>query len=291
VRWCPPCLLLQLWDALNSKQQPAAFTLLLASSKEPLNSLTCTPRSPPEHQHTANSMLALAEDSGCRVQLLADALSSCRGDSGELQLSELGRSLRGDSMTSTASLTRLDSITALPADGTQPSCFAEQLADCIQPLRQQQDGTSGSVTACVSPRSSCLPDTTIAGASRTDAHKHASPVCIHKGLQDDDLPGSFDPSSSAVKRRFSTAAAAARAHRVSHDPVCHGMGLGWVWWDWRPHDLHFLAGFVQVRADAWCAVTKYMVWHMLCMQCSHCYSIWRGPSASPAWCIRSSLAV
>jgi hypothetical protein len=255
---CRICCLLQLWDALNSKQQTAAFGLLPSSSKEPWHSLTG--RSSPGHLHTESSVLAHEESWG-HVQLLPDGLGSCRGDSGELQLSEMGQSLRGNSIDSMASLTRLDSIKAAPEDCMQPTCFTEQLADCFQPLQQhQQDGTIGSPIACVSHRSSRTPETAVADAACTDAYQHASPIHIHEGSQDNSPLGSFSLSKSLAKTRVS-GAAAARALAGSRGPVHHAKGLGWVWWDWRPHDLSFLAGFVQVRAGTWFVVSSCHIRH------------------------------
>lgn len=219
----------QVWESLNNSKRPAPGFTRLPS---------CPPKEPwldpPDlRSFTDNAFNDCGIDIAPQAGPLRRTLTGASGGSSELQLSEMGCSPRGGSSTNLVHLEEWPEDCATPMPDDCPRLLGSGDNDG----REQQS-----------------PDAAVSGTSR----QHRSAAASPGGGTSSSSAGSRPPALMVVRQRSaqhtgSCAAADDTMHSPSkrHDWAAGAAG-GWVWWEWRAHDLAFRAAFVQVSPHMCC---------------------------------------
>lgn len=222
----------QVWEALNN------------NSKRPTPGFTRLPSCPPKEPWLDPPDLGSFTDSpadDCGIGItpqtaaaLRRTLTGASADSSELQLSEMGGSPTGGSSTNLQHLQEWpeDCTTPLPDDC--PRLLGPAGDDARQQQQQQQ-----------------APHANVSGTPQQ--HRPAAAASSRGGTSSSSSSaGSRSPALMVFRQRSAQhSGSCAAADDTMHSPSkprawAAGPAGGWVWWEWRPHDLAFRAAFVQV---------------------------------------------
>jgi hypothetical protein len=220
----------QVWEALNnnSKRPTPGFTRLPS----------CPPKEPwldpPDLRSFTDSP---ADDCGTDIAPHAAAplrrtLTGASADSSELQLSEMGGSPTGGSSTNLQHLDGWPEDCATPVHDDCPRLLGQGGDDARQQQQQQE------------------PHPAVSGTAQ---QHHSAAAAPPRGGTSASSAGSRPPALMVFRQRSAQhSGSCAAADDTMHSPSkpqawAAGPAGGWVWWEWRPHDLAFRAAFVQVR--------------------------------------------
>lgn len=271
---------MQIWEALNSKQRPAAFTRLPSCAPEPWlqpPDLKMFPdAADTDHSSTSMGLLPdnVSESAGSwsHPSRIERSLTGLSGDS-EVQLSEMGcspRQLEGNlSPTEQQQLQEVlncsdgRAYTGLQLLPDYPRLGSEHLQQPQLQLISAQTAPARS-TEQQSKQDECtaagLPPGTghfqwqLQQLQGPDVIACSSPLRLRQRSRHSDC-GSADSRQSDVEGGSPVSCGAAASVREGRSAGDMGRGHSqqddWVWWEWRPDDLGFMAAFVQVSCLVW----------------------------------------